>query len=217
MAIPAGLCRIVLHGTSPHGEIWETGFWMSGTGVASAEEANALAQIVTETCNASDGSGAMRITFADLCNAATNFIGGRVYAYPAGGPHAQFIGTYDLPTPRAGGVGGGGPDELALCMTLRTGFAGRTNRGRMYLPLTGPAYISDGQVDATPLAAVTEAWASCFTDINASDTGKIVVLSQHLGTFHQVSSVKIDSRTDVQRRRSNREIILRQHQALVAI
>lgn len=205
MGIPAGANRIVLRGVMPGGEIFETGFWMTGTGVASEATANALAEIIAGTLNSSDASGAMRISSVALWKASVSWTEVRVYAYN-GGTAAAWIGSFIL-TPARTGTSSGAvlSNQTSMCLSLRTGLAGRRNRGRMYLPVNGLALDLDGQWTVAQVGPIAAAWAQAFTDINASDTGKIVVVSSVGSTAHQVTSVIIDTRPDVIRRRANQQ------------
>lgn len=198
-----------MSGTMVGGEEWSTGFWMSGTGVSSEETAAALALIITGTLNATDSSGAMQISASLLWTPDIKWTKTTVYAYTSGGTIASFVGEYILPSPRAGGLGVKGPNQVALVLSLRTGFPGRRNRGRMYLPACALSLSGDGEASQSDLDTLTTAWQTGFNDINASDTGKIVVVSAAAGAFHQVSSVSMDSRMDIQRRRAKQQSISR--------
>lgn len=210
MPIPAGVCRIVLYGTFGTGDIWETGFWMDDTGVTDSATATALALTIGGTLNSADASGAMRVTAANLLDDFSVWIGVRVYVYVTPGPKSTAIGEYVLPTPRVGGKVISKPNQVALCMTLRTALAGRRHRGRMYLPATGVDIdTQDGQVSQANLNTVLTSWVTAFSDINDSDAGRIVVVSTQGSAATPVSSLTIDSKLDIQRRRANRETILR--------
>lgn len=209
MAIPAGVSRIVFSGIMPNGEIWSTGFWVQGATPDSAATANALAELAFDEFSANDTSGAMRLVFNNLANAQTIWNEVKAYCYPSGGPSAQFIGSYTIPSPLVGSGDGTLPNQCALVLSLRSGFAGRSKRGRMYLPATGATLLSDGQMDQSVLASITNGWALGFSDWNAASDGKIVVVSQHLDSAVQVSSVICDSRIDIQRSRANSEVIKR--------
>jgi len=198
---------MVFGGKMPGGEIWESGFWMNDTGVTNESTANAQAEIVGAELNASDSSGALRIWLANLTGTGVTFEYVKCYAY-TGGSTAAFIGTYTLPTPREGGATGGRmPNQVAAVVSLRTGFSGRRNRGRMYLPLNEVALGADGNIDSGLVDTVLTAWATAFTDLNAGDAGKVVVVSQVGDSFKPVTSVVMDSRPDIIRKRANKQTI----------
>jgi hypothetical protein len=73
----------------------------------------------------------------------------------------------------------------------------------MYLPATAAVLDNDHEFTSTDISAVAAGWATFFTDVAASDAGTPVVVSR-IGTSAQaISSVTMDSRPDIQRRRAN--------------
>lgn len=207
MARPANCTRVVLSGALPGNEIWTTGFWMVNTGITSNAEAAALALVIAGTLNASDSSGAMRITIDHTFALGASWQRVNVYHYATGGNIATYAGEYDLPSPVVNTSSPTAPNQVSLVLSLRTNFSGRQNRGRMYLPATGITYASGGQISPSLAQTLTDGWATAFTDINASDAGKIVVVSAAGSAAHQVSLLKMDTKLDIQRRRSNRQTV----------
>lgn len=207
MAIPAGVVKVVLSGTMPGGEIWESGFWMSDTGVTSEAEANALALVIEGTLTASDNSGAVRITAGLLWTAQTTFTTVTTYVY-TGGSAAAFVGEFTRPTPLPGTSGNAPhPNQVALVLSLRTGASGRSQRGRMYLPASGASTEATAQLQRADLVSLVNAWATAFSDINSSSAGKVVVVSRVRGAYRQITQLICDSRLDIQRRRANQQAI----------
>lgn len=198
------LCKIVFYGTLAGGEIWETGFWMLGAGVNSGATATAQAHLIGGTLSASDDSGAMRITAIRLWDREVQWLGVRCYAYD-GHAAAAWVGDAPLPQPVQGAAPGGPlPHQVCAVMTLQTGLAGRSQRGRMYLPATGASIGPDGQFVNASIDPVVAGWAKGFSDIHSANDGKVVVYSRVKQATHQVSRVRIDSIPDIQRRRANK-------------
>lgn len=197
---------MVLRGVMPGNEIWETGFWMSDTGVASEAAANALAQIIWGTITANDTSGAMRTLSVKAWKVTIKFTEVRTYVY-TGGTTAAYIGSF-VGSPALAGSSSGAilSNQTAMCLSLRTGLAGRRNRGRMYLPVNGLALNNDAQWDAADLQTIADGWRIFMNDVNASDTGKIVVVSRTATQFHPITGLILDSRPDVIRRRANQQL-----------
>lgn len=217
MPIPAGTCKVILYGTFGSGDIWETGFSMIDTGVTSASLASALANIIAGTLGSSDASGAARIMMQNLVDDFSKWLGVRVYAYVTGGTKADFIGEYVLPQPVVGGKTVTKPNQCALVLTLRTDLAGRSHRGRMYLPATGAEIdTADGQVLQTELNTVLAGWVTGFSDINESSTGEIVVTSVALDANTPITSLTLDSKMDIRRSRAKQEVVLRRANGTVA-
>lgn len=206
MSIPAGVTHVVFGGDLPGGERWQSGFWVSGAVPADAGVATANADLWWAQLTAADASGAMRVTFTHAGSSVSmRYV--RVYPYPSGGPIAPYVGEH------TGSIIGAStdtlPNQCALVVTLRTALSGRRHRGRMYLPVTGlPLGSSGGQANTAHVTEIADAWGTCFSDWNASgDNGKIVVVSPTGSSFSPVTTVSVDTRIDIQRRRANKQSI----------
>lgn len=199
MPIPSDVIRYALSGTAPGGEIFVTSLWTTGQAVASQGDANLVAETMASTLVTHKG------TFTPLILADTAYTEVTAYCYPTGGPAAKYIGT----APVAGVVGNStfGPLPLQVCavVSLRTGFAGRSYRGRMYLPATGQPLEADHQMSNTDCQSLAQGYVSFLHDVDFNNAGKPVVVSTKLGTATPIASVVVDSRLDIQRRRANRE------------
>lgn len=69
------------------------------------------------------------------------------------------------------------PDEVALCVTLRTSLVGRGNRGRFFIPGFATSAIATGNVVAAATVTATNNWVTTFTAIFAAQ-GYTWVLGQ---------------------------------------
>lgn len=69
------------------------------------------------------------------------------------------------------------PSEVALCVTLRTALAGRSNRGRMFLPGYGANMVDTGNVVLAGAVTGTQTWAAGFISIFAG-AGLTLVIGQ---------------------------------------
>lgn len=207
MAIPAGVVRVVLHGNLPGGEIWETGFWMDQTGVTNASLADALAEIIAGTLNANDESGALAQMALEFWSQGMNWTEVRVYGYPTGGPRAAFVGQFTLAAPVAGSGTNQFPNQVALVLTLNSGQAGRSFRGRMYIPMGKGALDNMAELSPQLLSDFVTTWRTFFSDVNVSATGRFVIVSATRSVATPLSAVKADSRLDIQRRRGNQQAI----------
>lgn len=206
MAIPSGLVKITLHGTLVGGEIWETGFWIAGAAGLTAGDMNQLARDVDTAVSKSTAPAGGIFTIAGhFWSGATAYTGVKAYAY-SGGAQASAIGAFDRVAPLTGVGATKAPDQVAIVLTLRTNLAGRSHRGRMYLPCTGPSYEADGQLAKSETDLVTTAWSSTFSALAVPAGRRVVVLSKVLGSTQDVSAVTMDTRMDIQRRRANRQV-----------
>lgn len=213
MTIPGNTTKVVLEGHLPNGEMFNTAFWLAGEPPTSAVAANTLASAISAAFIAglapagSPGALLRSTSGYDKC---------KVYAYPSGGPTAFYVG--EAPMVRTGsGSTAILPNQCALVLTLRTGFAGRRWRGRMYVPINGQALQADSQLDQTTLDGFTTWWKNFFQSVNAISPGGVVSVVSQVGTGNtaSVTTVTADSRLDIQRRRASGETELRQSTATV--
>lgn len=201
MPIPNDVTRVVIGGTSPGGEIFETGFWLNTHAPLSDDAANVMAGALVTSFDTDLLPALKTIITPDTAYATI-----RVYAYPTGGPHASFVGEADIPSGAGTDTTGSTPLQLAMCATLLTGSVGRRARGRMFFPATGFPYnahmFASARVDAiaTALATFFTNWNSDHGDV----MGTAAVVSTAASAARNITNIKIDDKPDTQRRRANR-------------
>lgn len=138
----------------------------------------------------------------------TIWTGLRLYYYPTLPGVATHVAESTV-TPYAGSSSAGMPSEIALVHTLQTALAGRRYRGRMYVPLTANANMEvNGNLSDTRTALHADATAGLVTALNAiiesgDDFGSVAVISQVGGVAEPVTSIRVDSKADSQRRREH--------------
>lgn len=192
--------RIVIQGTTRSQEIWETGFWLENVGVASQSDAQDLMDTIGPLFD-TDLKGIVKSMLPDN-GAVTNLRG---YFYVTAGPNSTYIADY----PVTSGTGTGThnlPEQVCMVATLLTGVAGRRNRGRMYFPAYGCQIAADNQFASGLEAALSDAVAEFFGNVN-NITGNptVVVYSAAGSAARPVSTIRVDSKPDIQRRRVNKE------------
>lgn len=197
MAIPAGYSRFVINGHLSAGEIFQIGFW-SSQAPADADAANTAAAAVA---TAYGDQGAIGAPHSHLATGeGTDAV--RCYSYPTGGPSASFVGV--APLVNSGTSTRVVPLQVAVVVTLLTGFSGRRNRGRIYTPwclTTTAGALTTGNASDT-----ASWWAGFLSKVNvATEPGHCVVLSQVAGSANDITSVRCDTRPDTQRRRADRQ------------
>lgn len=207
MSIPPNSTKITFGGALPGGEIWQSGFWVTGYSPSSSGDANSYAELWYAQLSASDSSGGARIHLGLVAATTVSFTQVRVYGYPAGGTQATYVGIYTgtavtgTQQPKSG-------NQTAHVVSMRTGLAGRSQRGRMYIPANGAPVQADGQLNAAACTTIAEGWATCFSDWNAvSGNGIVSVVSSTKTQGYHVVNVQVDSRLDVQRRRADKQSI----------
>ena len=198
MAIPGNTVKVVLTGHLGSLETFETGFWLAGVTLPGATGADAFASaigiIVSSHAAALDtflhsGDG------WDEC---------RCYFYTGPGP-AAYIGRVGLTLTGSANVSPL-PPQSAVVVTTLTGFAGRRNRGRIYVPCTDAALNGTSRLlSSTAVTTMINAWSAMFQAINAvTGNGLVSVVSQVATSAQAVNSVRSDLRVDIQRRRANK-------------
>lgn len=156
-----------------------------------------------------DASGPIHLMSTDT---VLNVVRG--YAYAAGSSVAAT--QAELPAgPFAGPGGKVLPTQTALVVSLRTGANGRHYRGRCYLPCTGETLTSYQIVDARSAAISTDfaAFITAINDIVVTGATPQVIVPNSIGDFGtNVTSVVVNSRVDIQRRRADKVASLYSHQ-----
>lgn len=207
---PANTAHYNIVGTSPHGEIFATGFWTRQetppSGFQNWQDHLAGVRDILDT----DDIGAPWRMLPT--NAAYTELTG--YFYGAGNDgSATVVGA--VPYAHTGIVSNQSmPLQCALCLSLGTGLPGASRRGRMFLPAYGLG-LADGQLTQADIDRFTDWWRDRFMEINAETVleATVVVVSDKLGETFDVTEVTADSRLDIQRRRANGETELRQASA----
>lgn len=196
MPIPAGVSRAVIGGTvTDESEIFEFGFWLDEA-PDNQDDADALAQDVWNSFILEAAPG-----LDPLIKNDSNFTSCKVYCYPDGGPSASLIGTATA-APEGGTGAGSLPLQACLVVTLLTGAAGRRNRGRMYLPANGTPLAANHEFGSGQVDAAVDGIHDWFAGLVAASHTPIV-LSQVAGTHRPVTTVRGDSKVDIQRRRAD--------------
>lgn len=206
MPIPADTTLMTFGGYLPGGEVWQCGIWGSGHTPDDNGSANGLAEIYYDELTATDGSGGIYEWLQLFAPNTVAIRQTRVYCYPTGGPRATFIGQY-TGAPVLGTNAQELPNQVSAVLTLHSDFAGRQNRGRIYLPCLKGSLDAAGNLNNGNLATTADAWKSFFDDWNAADVPTLSVVSRTGSHVHPITSLSIDSRPDIQRRRANKQTI----------
>jgi hypothetical protein len=206
------MTRIVIVGSLPNGEIFNTGYWVAAQPIAGEAAANAFAvQARDAFINYAGPAARPRLS------SGGSFDEVQVYHYVGTTGPADYIGTAAIGQAGEGTSSTQLPIQVALVTTLETGLSGRRRRGRMYWPCTNAVLVGH-QVSQADIALLSSGVAEMFNVMNAAaGPGICVVLSQvGTGSAARITRVSCDSEPDVQRRRANRQTELRQSAADVA-
>jgi len=102
-----------------------------------------------------------------------------------------------------------GPRQLAIVFSIRSGIGGRNKRGRFYLPATCKTiYSTNGQVAGADCTTLANAWKTFVNAANlthiATDPVQYGIASRASGFTVVAQDVKVDSKIDTQRRRTDK-------------
>lgn len=201
MGLPADVTRVALQGVIGTSEIFETGFWMRGLIVPDNAAANTFCEALS-TALLAQTSAMTKVK--SIMNNVTRFTKIRSYTYASGFP-ATAIGEADFAASGTGSTPS--PWQMSIVATLRTGLAGRQNRGRMYFPATGIGVGTNGYLSGGIDVDLAPAVAQLLDAANDVETlASVVVVSQTATAAHPVTAVSVDNKPDIQRRRANKLI-----------
>lgn len=204
--------KIILSGALPGNERWSTSFAVDHqTDYTVVELQNLLDQIATDF----GAGGGMFAELAAVNPSSVTLDTITGYDYQGGTKaalQAEKTGNF-LPTHTNALTL---PNQVCAVASLRTGLPGRSQRGRMYLPVLACAMTATGQAATTQLDLLADGIATSFGTLNASGFGKIVVASATTGFNNQVTEVQMDHVLDTQRRRRDKMVSTVIHSAGVA-
>lgn len=210
MSIPAGHTRLVFSGALPGGEIWSTGFFTDDT---ASDHVGGAFQASINTLGAALVSRVGSIFTSKIgTGGALERLDG--YYYTGGSNKAAQQAQYVF---NQSGTGSPQlPNQCSVVATLLSGLPGRSQRGRMYLPVLVGEFANSPDVQMTQ--DFTEFIATALANVlNQADAEGFhpVVVSSTKTTAVPVTDIRVDSKVDTQRRRSDKTRI--RYRSTVAI
>lgn len=205
MAHPYAMIRLVFHGKIEGIQNWSTGVSVLASVAPAEADLAALAANAASAgvswWNGTGGTGGV----SGLNTPDTSFLGVTAYYYPAN-VNAALVVAEGPVTVHPGTVNNNSlPTQTALVVSTLTGFAGRSNRGRMYLPMTGIDLTAHEltQTQCDVQASITAGLLGAIQGIAiGAGTGNVVVAGKNVA--RQITAVKVDSEPDIQRRRADK-------------
>jgi hypothetical protein len=126
------------------------------------------------------------------------------YFHPSDTGPAAFAAS-DSSGGGAGTASGIHPPQTAIVCSLQTGFTGRKNRGRFYLPgIAVPTDLTSGRIATTQVTAISLDAATFITNVNSIALAANAVGCAVMPTGDIVTRVVVDNVFDTQRRRRNK-------------
>jgi hypothetical protein len=211
VGFPAGDVYHTTLGGAMYTDRWQIGFWQSVTGMTTIPSATQMNTDAASTGAffSSDvwNSGAGQ-SLKPLNAASVNFDIVRNAMY-RNGVLVQ-TGLANI-APVVGTGTTAHSASTALVCTLRTGQAGRSFRGRIYLPATACPVSGSNMQTSVTLSVLIVNLKTFFDHMNVNDinfpgtpTLRVGVLSQVLSTIAPVTTLSVDSKLDVIRRRQDK-------------
>lgn len=202
MTIPVGVNRIVITGHLSTNEIFATSFWTQGNIPGSQALANVFAANVASLF-AVRPLGQVKF----MLDSASGYDSVKTYHYPTGGPAATYLGIAAIAGGTGAGTGTSLPLQGAIVASLRTQLAGRSHRGRMYFPCVAET-LTNHQLGSARTNTLAPDVAGFFSDVKANGSVGIPVIVSQVGggSYTPITSVIVDSRLDIQRRRANKQV-----------
>lgn len=123
---------------------------------------------------------------------------------------ARYIGSADGPEtarffdpPITGGQAAApsSPSNVALCVSLRSGLAGRRFRGRKFFSGIPEGAVANNLIDSTLCTAVVSAIGDLIVELAANNTPLAIISLVQLTVVEVISVICVDNYVDSQRRR----------------
>lgn len=209
----ANSIHVVFGGNLTESEVFAHGFWFDGEGiVGNTTTEDQFGGVVVIQFNGTFGAAGNLSLFPNT----TVWNRGNIYFYGAGGLLTR---TIPLSINKAGTVAAATPpNQLCSVLSIRNVAAGRSNRGRSYLPALANSLLSGGtgQWTAASVDAVNTTCAGFLTGVSGDPQGaRPVIMSAVKQTMVDVNFVEMDTRPDTQRRRTASSTVVHVASAVV--
>ena len=203
MPIQPNTVHIVVSGSLAGGDEFSYGYWLNPAGVQSQATLDGL----TSDAMSFWTTDFMTTTVAGYFPTTTTWKKVRGYWY-AGGSSAALVSESDFGTLAGTAAATTCPNQVAICVSQRTGIPGRRNRGRLYLPAPTSGILAAGQLGPSQAQGIADGVAAVFSAHNNSpnQVGVVIVASQTGTERNDVTEVLVDTRLDTQRSRANKQL-----------
>jgi hypothetical protein len=202
---PYGYVKLNIGGDAPGGEQWSIGLSIAAQNSPSGSDLDAwltgLAPGISHWMNGGTHVIASVVASDTFLSRLT------AYKYDSGAATASAQGHFEYSPAMNGAAAHVLPLSSAMCVTLRTDHAGRSYRGRVYLPANG-AVLTNHLYATADVDAVAVATTDLLDNINGSTLaggGVAVIVAGAANPPGIVTGFSIDNRPDTQRRRAKSE------------
>lgn len=204
MPVPANTLRFSFVGKIGVSDIWNCSVWLRPVGSATAPTTGAATDALLTSLKGVSGWTTLRSAILTCIRSIDSLDHETLYSYATTGNQATAVAQQ---SDVAAGTGATqvNPPQVCQVMTLQTGVAGRSQRGRIYWPATALGLSStDGQFSGTISNVRTgfAAWVLGTAGL-AAGWAPYVVSQTHTSSL-PVVSIRVDTKPDIQRRRVNK-------------
>lgn len=200
--------RLVMSGTLRSSQTWSMGMSWLVTVPHTQSELLAWLGVMDPAVKTFFSIPSIQTTMWDNTTSYTRLT---AYEYTAAGGAASQAQVFSSGV--TGTTTAGAPSQLSLVLSVRSGIGGRNKRGRLYLPVTSRTGIGVlGQGNTSDTLNVANAFKSLVNTGNASHIGTDAVIfgiaSRASGFTVAAQDVKVDTKYDTQRRRTDKVLAI---------
>jgi hypothetical protein len=204
--VSVDVVKITVSGTiGSSGQTWSTSFWISVGGGTPPTQA----LLDTYLTNLKPSIQTWMTALSARWSSTVVYSGLKASYFPSGALKPTLV-SVTTPTGAVGAAAVSLPGFCALVASLRSDNPTRSGRGRLYLPINAITLTTDGEVINAATSTYSSSTATMMTAVNAvavgfsSGSGLVVVASWKTGLTHPVKKVIVDSKIDVQHRRTDK-------------
>jgi hypothetical protein len=204
--------RLSLRGALLGPDIFDLSMWFTPSGDATVPSDAATAAALLAEIDGASTFTALTTELRTFISASDSYTQWALYTYPSGGTHAAAAVNQSVSLAGTGATRVL-PNQIATVVSLRSPFAGRTNRGRFYVPTTSQNVVTaaTSQITSAKCTSLATAVANFLSHMNGAAFANIAGQSLRpcvstRGTSALIASVVVDSVLDTQRRRRNKVV-----------
>lgn len=191
--------KLVIKGTGPASEIWQTGLSLVSTVDPSTQAA------IQADANTLQGFVATWYTaIKSFLYTSYNYTGVSLYQYIAPSTTAHLQANVPVAAVPGTLATAGSPIDTATVVSIRSADPSRRGRNRLYVPDHTTCAAATGMRSTTSTSSIGTATKALFTAIVGSSTYAPIVISRTGGKWEVPLFLDTDNKPDVQRRRENR-------------
>jgi hypothetical protein len=199
--------KIVIGGQLIESQGWSIGITTRApSGFSPSDLATGAQQAYADFLSAAWSTAASgTVPLSSFIGTAGNVAGAKVYFYSTGATQALGVGA-SSGAAVAGTNTVSSPPQCALVASLLSGYGGRDNRGRIYVPHVGRAVGTTGRSNVVPVQFATTIanWLSLMRTRSINGQPTIPIIGSANGAGLDITQVRADNVVDTQRRRRDK-------------